>query len=597
MRAVSSTQDTVKDMHKFHSILFGSRQRSRFPRPARSRKGAALIVTVLLAVATATIALVAVRIVLGSAGEDLTRRNLDSATRAADAARSDVRAALVLDPEVIYREVLADEPRRICANDSSLTLTPGTEWPARCGSSWEYAATDPTSAVVVKISPPTPSDPLLTVSVVARVGEISAGFVDTYRIGGATRPNMFSGGALDLSKFSKGDGVSVLKGTLYASSTLNFDPNADTTYALLASESGVANLESYPEESIPAVNGRRVALAEPDLNSTPQRMPLRALFSTPLPKDGLRASATILAQRACPTGATPVNVEDKFELKRSSTLCLQEGAQLVTTADESVTVPQAKEWLLLPNATTSEQSPLSSTIDLYYRTSSNAVECTGCDLRAASTTSLSIGTHPGQITAWTKLATSYLPISGYIGTDATTHIGLCGVSFTTTSQCTTWGSGEHEGALIKESFTVIAGSVTRPRDIFLSGPITSQAASARIGAFATGDIRVPYWAAPKNGALNLDIDIAVVGRGEASAITTFPRSASSAAANSSGTLSLRGSLAGTNLSASISPNIFAGFELRTPTPNYLGALTPVPDLIWGRVGTHRMSAAEMISMF
>ncbi len=546
----------------------------------------------LLAVATATIALVAVRAVLGSAGEDSTRRALENTTRLADASRAQIQAALLLDPDVVFREVLDGEPDRICATGSGTAVPAGSPWPASCGASWTYADVDASASVVVKIAPPSPERPELVVSVAARAGSISAGYVDTYRVGGATRPTVFTGDTLDLADLAAGSGTAQLRGTVYASSSLRFDAGVNTASALLAAEEEITNLAAYPQDNGGAIGARRLAVASPDPAATPLRQPLRALFPVPLARDGLRASASTLAARACPTGATPVNTTDASGANRNSSLCLTAGANVVTTTGASVTAPAATAWLLLPNATAVEGG--GSTLDVYYRTSTAAApSCTNCDLRTLSAPSLAAGTHPGQITAWTKLATTYLPASGYVGTDATTHIGLCGAGFTDTGACTRWGSGTHDGVRTDADLVVVAGSVQRPRDVYLAGPVTAD--GGRLGVVATGDVKIPYWASGSTGDLSLQLDVAVLGRGDSAAIASFPASAS--ASNAAGVVTLRGSVIGSKLGFAVSTGVFAGMQLHTPSVTRAGSLLPAPDLAWGRMSSKRMGAVELATMF
>lgn len=540
----------------------------------------------LLAVATATIALIAVRAVLGASGEDANRRALDATTRLADATRAQIQAALLLDPEVVFREVLAGEPDRVCASGTSDPVPAGSSWPVSCGATWSYEPADATATVIVLITPPSPSNPELVVSVSARAGTVTAGYIDTYRIGGAQRPTVFSADALDLGELENGTGNTVLRGTVYSGSTLRFDPGVDTAEALLAAESAMTNLAAYPESGGTAIGDRRVATGTPDLTATPARQPLRSLFPTPLAGDALRAATAALAARACPAGVVPANIADATGADRSSALCLKAGTSVVSSEGAQVTVPTAVAWLLLPNATAAGDH---DTVDVYYRsTPFTTPACGNCNLRNASEPSLAASNHPGQIAAWTKLATLHLPASGYIGTDATTHIGLCGSGFTATGTCARWGTGEHSGVRISEHLTVVAGTVQRPRDVYLSGPVT--AAGGRLGVIATGDVKLPYWSTTEGGSLTVEADIVVLGRGDVAAISSFPSTAS--AANAAGIATLNGRLAATQLSLAVSTGVFQGTRIETPSPTRVGSLLPAPDLNWGRMSSKRMGALE-----
>lgn len=548
----------------------------------------------LLATATATIALVAVRAVLSSAGEDSSRSSLESASRAAAAAGSRVAAQLILNPTAPYTQVLADEATRICPTQPSLQVQAGEPWPTRCGNTWTYIESPANRSVVVKITPPSPSSPELVVSSAARVGGVSAGYIDHYRLNGTTRPSLFSASDVDLAELSSAGGSATLRGILYSTEQMKFSSGVNTNAALLASEQAVTNTSGLTEPSPKYPASRRIVVPTADPLATPARDAIRALFPSALPADGLRSAAGALGTIACAADTGSVFTADDGDSYLSS-LCLHAGHVLTSTTG-TVTVPSVQTWLLLPGATTAQAG---RTLDVYYQLDPAAVpgsSCSGCNLRALSSDAVNENTHPGIIGSWTKLGTFLLPSSGVLATDATTHIGLCGQAFLNEGSCAVWGTGTTPGVTTTSALTVLAGSVSDPADVYLSGPV--HATTGRLGVLATGDVYVPYWAMTRSGDLTIDVDLTILGSSNHAPLASFPLSAPGSSSNTAGVLTINGSIAAQQLSTHLPSSLFTEFAVNTPAPSRSAiSLLPVPNFVWGLLRTVRMGAAELSNAF
>jgi len=563
----------------------------------RRRRGATLIVTVLMAVAVASIAMMVVNLVVATSGESTRRFAVEAAARAADSAREAVRAELIADPLAPYSRVLSNELPRVCNSSNGATVVgPGDLWPAVCGTVWSYQPGSET--VGVRITMPSPVDNALTVSVAARVGDVSSGYNDRYFIGGRNRPILYSGGNLNLNELRSSSTAGVIDGIAYSIGTLSTTSSGvNTNNAFLVTESSFTEQPSGITST--TINGKRFAAKSPALaaESTPTIHDVRSVFPSTLASSGIRGSATALQTIACPSiAAKNITVGAG---NYSSHLCLHSGSTLVNISGSTVTVPSAVGYLLLPNRSAA------GSVDVYIRINNFEIpgipcneadvenEIPACDLSELSIAGFSNGTHPGALSGWDALGSFYIPATGIIATDADTHLGLCGSSFPTGS-CQSWSDGS-AGVIIDKSVTMIVGTPGTARDLYLSGPVT--AGSGEIGAIVTGSVIVPYWSRPTGGDVNVDISLAIVGGGSG-AIRTIPSSAPNLPGNSGGNFTINGSIGAVNLAVSSFAPVYSGYALKVGLPPELAPpLFTLPSLTFIRDSTRRLTAGELAAFF
>lgn len=561
-------------------------------------RGAAVLVTVLVSVIAASIAIGLVRLVLVSSGESAGRISLDNASDAARTVREQTEATLRENPLSPYTTVLADEADRICG-PTGAKVTAGSAWPANCGTTWTYDAVPASRVSWVQLVLPGPGRPALQLMAFGRSGGVTTGFVDTLISGGRSRPSVFSGAALDLATLGSTPSSVSLPGTVYSNGTLSWS-GADTSASLLASEDGFA---PTPSGAAPGtLASRRFAGPDPDNDAATPISAIRSWQPTPLSGAELRSSATALKTLAC-TGGTPVAFTTG-STRRSSSLCLSAGYAVRTSSGSNITAPAASQWLLIPNATASGTGMTSETVDVYYVTgetfAAGASNCSGCDLAAAVDDQLDperedgpLPPHPGFSSTWTMLGTFDLPASGVIYTDADTSFGHCGGGFRD-GTCTTWGSSPQPGARVTESFTLVAGSLDSPANVYLAGPV-SAGNGARPTLLATGRIIVPYWSRPAGGSLSVTADLVTLS---SSSISTLPVTAPTSTSNTADGLYISGTLAGSALAVDVSPGIFASYRFSVPAGANLNAapLSPTPRLTWILDASRRLTAADLAEL-
>lgn len=415
----------------------------------RARRGAALLATVLLCLAAATIALVASR----AAVIALTRDSAEFARAGVAAQISETRALvearLARDPDAFLDAVWPEENARVCGEGEDATVVqPGEPWPDACGTTWTYVA--PATAksagdVVLALLPPGRGNGLLTVRLAAAVNDVAYGQQVTYRFAdGARFAAAALGGPLSLVEVEDFAGAAYASGEL----TLPSTPGTSAQYGSATSITGTpgASARTYgPGEDAPVAD-----LVDP--------VPLTS---------ALQAGAALAADVGCGPGD----------------LCLSE--------------PGTGAYLLLPGRSGA------GTIDVWAVPSApQAATCAvidnDCEYADAWATQVSAGTFPGTLAAWggapAKLDTYDIPDSGVIVTDADTYLSLCGAGAATWQGSCASVSGSSGGVSITESFTVVAGSVLAPRDVWLSGPIHRDGGT--LGVVATGRIVLPLWARP-----------------------------------------------------------------------------------------------------
>lgn len=571
--------------------MYSGRSRTR-PR------GAAVLVTVLVSVIAASIAIGLVRLVLVSSGESASRVNIDNAASAARTVRDQVEAVLRDDPLSPYTTVLTDEADRICSTTGA-KVSAGSAWPVTCGSIWTYDPAPSTRISWVHIELPTPGNPTMRLYSFGRAGGVTTGYVDTLVNGGRGRPAVFSGSSLDLSTLGSNPSTVTLPGKVYASGTLGWS-GADTSASLLITEEGFS---PAPSGSSPGtITARRFAGPDAAPQATTPVAGIRSWEPAPLSAAQLRSSATALKNLAC-TGGTPVSFTNG-STRRSSGLCLSAGYAVRTASGSTIMAPAVTQWMLIPNGTTAGSGITSQTLDVYYTTgdtyAAGASGCSNCDLLAAVDDQLDperedgpLPPHPGFASTWTMLGTFDLPTSGVVFTDADTSFGHCGGGFRD-GTCTTWGASTQPGARVTESFTLVAGTLDQPANILLAGPV-SAGTGARPTLLSTARVLVPYWSRPAGGALSVTADLVTLS---SSPIGTLPAAATASSSNTATALNITGTISGSSLAVEIPAGLFSSYRFSVPSGAVLNAapLSPTPRLTWVLDSSRRLTASDLAGL-
>jgi hypothetical protein len=543
----------------------------RSGRTSSPRRGATLLVTVLLGLVAASITLVIVKTSLDNARSNASRRAYDVAYAAAKSTAEETARRLSADPLVLLREVGPDEPGRVCdavlVDDEPLVVASGQAWPQECGSAWYYETNENSTRVWVR--PPTGTDPGLLVRAVVDVAGTRAGVQLRMLPGRSSAVTLSSESSLNLALLRRGGGTVQTDGLVHGLGLVTV-PGSGVDFgaaAVMASEVGFSGTRDEDVRWYGPTGGAE------DIRD------IRQVLDVPLTVGMLRARHMELRQAACRGGAMRATAAGPTDL------CLTAGRSLVNSSGDIVTAPATiGSWLLLPGRGGN------GTVDVFYRIVSGdeALTCPSgqpaCSLPqlAASTPQ-----HPSRLSTWTLLGRFDLPSGSLVATDTTTHLGLCGdAGIGLAAACTTYGSGTDPGVTSERGFTVVVGTVSDPADLYLSGPVNEGA--GRIGMFVSGDVLVPYWSHAVSGALIVEADLAVLGRSSADPLRSLPTDAPANADNVGSTLDLRGALALTRGTLDLDGFSVLNTALQRPAAPWWSATTG-----WHSVSLRRTTAAEL----
>jgi len=624
---------------------------------ARRDRGITLIATVLMSVVAATISLVLVRQTVLSARADSVNTAFDDAYRMALSAKTSFEQELAADPLFYTKSVFRYERPRLCTKADPDASTPGATvtvpvlpdpgsrtdvpWPADCGQSWTYlgdggtanlASDDQASGPTVSVSdgggntvswdpaqhpirmeivPPSASDPLLTVHILASSGSRETGLTATYRRSSATEVTAYSAGDLRMdslySPTPDASGTLTVSGTLYAGGKLYLPTSpADFTGAQLFAEGGFVG--ATPDTgrlytSTVAGGGQSGTLGD-----------IRSSVPDPLTLDGLRAAYPQLAAAGCPSG-TPA-LRTMGGVTYSTRLCLRSGTDLLDTAGQQIVdsttgtqVGAAPAAYLLLFAGT-RTAP---TVKVYTAATAPAQvgDCVlRCDLSAVSQADYKAGVFPASPPAaqrstaagaplWQPLGEFPLPVGGVLVTDADTYIGQCPASVgQPQTGCPT--------STAQASVTVVAGSPDNPADVIIGSSLTGAKAAAgqpaaQLGLVATKSLVVPFYARRPGGDLSVTASTVAYGYGlpaGQTAVRTVPAKMPEQADepnNFGGTFTLTGSVAAPSLDTDL-----PGWGAVQLHADPQAVLTPPPDFpgfssTWTASTVTRLSSYQVCS--
>lgn len=570
-----------------------------------NRRGATLLITVLLTVVAATIAVFTIKVIIGGMVSDGTKLRNDKAISEIRSSKNKILAQLKVDPYAAYKVVLEGESTRRCLVNG-LSYTSGSLWPSFCGSGWDYPSGS--NNLKVELLPYNSiSGSYPTGSLIIRIGfkdsVVATGYEAVLLPGGRLRPVIYSGGNLSLASIQGGSGVSTVDGVIYSNGTITPSATPTLTGSYLMTESSFTT----------APTNESLYYAKPDGDGgSPIINEIRSVVPEKFTEDSTRSLSAGMYSIACPidTSTTAGNISLN-SISYTSTLCITPGGYIRTTSNTTVQVPSSTGSVLFIPAAGG-----ANTIDIYTHTggfdpssdpANLASSCAAACVTDARTQTQS-GSNPGGGSYWSKLSTSYLPASGLVGSSITSFLGLCNGTYngststgflSGTGSCTVW-SGSSQGVEIQKPFTLVVGSAASPVDLYISGPVNSLGDN-RAGAIVSGDVLIPYWSRPANSSYNLNIDLSmvIVGRSTNAPISFYPASAAASASNNSGTLNLNGSIGASKLSFGYLSTLFTGWRINTSsiTRSNNAPFISTPNLVWVVDSNKRLAPSDHAQLF
>jgi len=448
-------------------------------------KGASLLVTVLIGLIAASIAISIIRTSLDNSRETLSKRAEDVAYSKAVKNIILYKSKLRIEPLLFLEKVDILELPRVCANQdgegNNVTIQPGELWPAECGTSWSYEDVD--SNDYITIIPPDNNGYYLKLISYVKTGGVKIGYEELLSIAG-----------IDFSLVSEGDLPNFKKGTGYLSLENNVYINGE------ASLSG----NIYP-------NGKRI-IVNSSINSDEFASNLidknndlyKTVSDNLISRGDLRVNYNKLLKIACSKDDRMKNI-----ITNSNQLCIKKGKILRDFDNNSITVPEyIDKILILPEKVSSDR------VEVYYANNNVSAkykcDVEGCSLRSESYSDTS---HVGRITSWNFLGSFYIPFSGIIYSDLDLYLGICGESaYTNLGNCDTLDDVAQAGLEPDHNYLFLAGSINKPKDIYFSGPINEGLGS--FSAFSTGSIFIPFFASASNNLLKIYSDLLILGYNE-----------------------------------------------------------------------------------
>ena len=480
-------------------------------------KGSSLLVTVLIGLVAASITVTIIRSSLDNSRETLARRAQDVAFEKARENVITYRNKLNYN-NIYYLESVDElELNRKCSisnnNETYETILPGDAWPERCGVSWECEESDSSNYLVVL--PPNKESNYMIVRSVVKIAGKSSGYEEVLALSGR-RYGLVSESDLDLNLFSKGSGYSSLNGDAYINGNLN-----------LSSDIFLNNNTVYVDGDITGVNStgsliKRESGAASDFD---------ILAPLKINKGDLRSSYLNLLKISCKNSGEMFNSGNI-----SSDLCLKRDRNLKDFENQIKTIPSfATKILIIPEKSSPDR------VEIYYSDNnmifSENCQVSGCSLRAEANSSVR---HPAKLSSWSYLGSFKAPASGIIYSELDLFIGHCGdASLFNIGSCDTHDEIAIPGIEPDYNYIFLAGSINKPRDIYLSGPISSGEGSLTV--FSTGSLYIPFWASPSANLLLLEVNLLSLGYND-EVMATIPNLSMGSTENQINNLEIKGKI-------------------------------------------------------
>lgn len=528
----------------------------------RARRGATLVATVILSLIACTVAMLLVQQSLSSAQNAAVTADRAVTARIAADLVGQFEARLADDPQFFTRELFWAERPRVCdtGDGSPQVVTasgdpdaPATAWGPACSQVWTYAAPgadvegyDPATALVrAEVWPPSSTNSVLRLRVLATVGATESALETTYQVPSAAQVTLYSQTGVDLDQLAGPTGTVALSGTIYtvgpsltpARPEHTLVPDAGPLLgARLLSECGFTGATGDATAFLRAVDptSRTAAgCADPGPDPTPVVGDVRTLAPAPLTTDAAVRSVDALRRSACRPVAVPhlytAPAQSEPSAVWSSQLCLTTGSSVVTAGGQVVPVQSASASTPAAYRLTFEGGAADAVVRVETATTAPQDPAPVSEAQAA----YAAGTHPLSApgTVWTELGVLPLPATGLIVTDAPTYVGQCTAAI---------APGTCTATTVARDVTVIAGSPANPTDLVLAAPV-SGGGGADLGLVATGRLTIPFYAHVGGQAMAVDGHLFALGLGaggQPSVVTT------TADGHTGTTLTVTGSLGG-----------------------------------------------------
>lgn len=403
------------------------------------RRGSVLIVTVLLALVAAGVALVALRAAWSVEASENGRTDALRIIREARSSHARIQADLTVDPLLMFKQVLTAEAPRWCAEVDAV-FVPGSAWPDGCGLSWSYreedVLTDALSSPVLLLPPGSADRDMRLVTLIRLPQGVSA--VETrYRLG-SLRPFIHSDGDLDVS----GAGWLKLSGLITSGGSVSLSGDQGLYGFGIIAAGPVVLHGSSPEPDI-------------SLSGAPALQAVGGVLA-----GGVRATFSQVRQQAC------------------RSLCIVESSS-ASPGD-----------FVVPDGTRSIRLGVGGD-RLTVHASPQAFD----DALLLSPDAASVLVANG---FWGDLIGEVeIPARGIVATDLDLLLTACS------------GGGQTCGQYSR-SFTVMAGSPSRPAVAVLSGPLSGQG-GARGGLALEGSLLLSTWNSQGPAKGISDMSVAVIG--------------------------------------------------------------------------------------
>lgn len=471
----------------------------------------------LIGLVAASITITIIRTSLDNSRETLSRRAQDVAF---EKARENVRNYInkINNNNLYFLESVDElELSRKCNisnnNETYETIEPGNSWPERCGVNWGYEESNNSNYIVVL--PPNKESNYMIVRSIVEVAGKSSGYEEILSMTGR-KYVLISESDLNLNDFTKGSGYVSLNGDAYINGNLN-----------ISGDSFLNNNTVYVNGVTSGANttGNFIKRDDDSPNDFEIIAPLR------INKGDLRSSYLNLYRISCKNSGEMFNSGEV-----SSDLCLKRDRNLKDFENQIKTIPSfATKILVIPEKTSPDR------IEVYYSDNnmsySEQCQISGCSLRADANASVR---HPAKLSTWSYLGSFKSPESGIIYSELDLYIGNCGeASLINIGNCDTHDEIAIPGIEPDYNYIFLAGSINKPKDIFLSGPVSSGVGSLTV--FSTGSVFIPFWATPSSNLLVLEVTILSLGYND-ELLATIPKTVLSNTENLINNLEIKGKI-------------------------------------------------------
>lgn len=438
----------------------------------RTARGASSVAVAIIVSVGALLLLTTTLVVLSRLRDSVAEESRVRAQASAEALLDAYEARLSADPFRFLTEVDAAEWSRVCdqGGGEPTEVEPGAAWPAECGVSWTYARKE--AAVDggrLEVIPPTVNDPHLTVRAVGQAGKVEVAVRRSYTLPHVGRYALWVEGDLNLADIVGG----TFRGDIYTGGSLHL-PVGEVEQLM---DRGVFIAEEGIYPTAPKATATAVWVEGEEVR---RRVP------SPLALDYAAEQVTILAEFICGSPAE---------------LCLAPGVVLVDRNGIEVAIPaDTKSFAVRP---TTDGGVTYLEVFSSTRQVKGRIECLlRCSLPSLAAPAVADATgHPAVLNSgwWTPLGEFQLPEAGVVYTAGDLVVGGCGAAFVSAdSSC--------ETVSFDTPLTLLAGTTTNPQDIWIGGPIGGEGV---VGLIATGGVRIPFWARPPGG--DLDVKAVAVG--------------------------------------------------------------------------------------